>query len=173
MIGNKYIVYLHINKFNNKVYVGITKYSDPRKRWNYGYKSNPYFNNAIKKYGWNSFNHIILFRNLDRKSSCRIEQLLISRYRKRNKCYNIANGGEGSLSMSEETKNKLREYKGPKSSQYGKNHSPERIEEQRRIAKRCWELQRESRLTELLKYGFKKGENHPNYGKHLTKEEKK
>lgn len=29
--------------------------------------------------------------------------------------------------MSEETKNKLRKYKGPLSSQYGKKHSPERI----------------------------------------------
>lgn len=34
----KYYVYLHINKINNKVYVGITK-KVPEDRWKRGYKS--------------------------------------------------------------------------------------------------------------------------------------
>lgn len=167
---DRYIVYLHVNKLNKKIYVGITKYSDPSKRWKYGYKGNPHFNGAIQKYGWDNFEHIILFRNLSKEVCCRLEQLLISRYRKQNRCYNIANGGEGASAMSEETKNKLRSYIGPKSSQYGKKHSPERVEEQRRIAKECWIKQREHRLKELLKYGFKSGKNHPYYGKPLPEE---
>ena len=110
MEERKYIVYIHKNKINRKVYVGITHYTNPEKRWNYGYKSNPYFQSAINKYSWNNFEHIILFRNISKELACREEQLLISRYKKRGICYNIANGGEGSEAMSEETKNKLRKY---------------------------------------------------------------
>lgn len=169
---DKYIVYLHINKINRKIYVGITKYSNPNKRWSYGYKGNPHFNGAIKKYGWNNFEHIILFRNLSKAASCRLEQLLIFRFRKQGRCYNIANGGEGTSSIAEETINKLKSYTGPKSSQYGKKHSIERIEQQKEATRRCWIEQRESRLSKLLKYSFKPGKYHPNYGRARTDEEK-
>ncbi len=165
---NEYIVYLHINIINSKVYVGITKYHNPSKRWSYGYKHNPYLNSAIIKYGWENFKHIILFRRLPKDAACRIERLLIARYRKSNRSYNIANGGEGAKAVSEETKAKLREYRGVKASQYGRKHSRERIEQQREIAKKCWKLQRDHRLKELLRYGFKSGAEHPNYGKHLS-----
>lgn len=32
-MGNKYTVYLHINKSNQNVYVGITKRYNPKIRW--------------------------------------------------------------------------------------------------------------------------------------------
>lgn len=145
MEERKYIVYIHKNKINGKVYVGITHYTNPEKRWSYGYKGNPYFQSAINKYNWNNFEHIILFRNISKELACREEQLLINRYKKRGICYNIANGGEGSEAMSEEIREKLRKYKGPLASQYG-------------------------RLKELLKYGFKSGTSHPNYGKTLSQD---
>lgn len=104
-------VYIHKNKINGEVYVGITHYTDPEKRWSYGYKGNPYFQSAINKYNWNNFEHIILFRNISKELACREEQLLINRYKKRGICYNIANGGEGSEAMSEEIREKLRKYK--------------------------------------------------------------
>lgn len=173
---DRYIIYLHVNKINNKVYVGITKHSNPELRWRCGYKNNPYFNYSIKKYGWDGFDHIVLFRNLPKEIACKLEIKLISRYRKKGICYNIANGGEGSIAMSESTKNKLRKYKGTRSSQYGKKHSPERIEQQREVAYRIWrnlsDKERENRLKGVKKYSFKSGKRHPNYNKPLTEEHK-
>ena len=59
-----YFIYMHINKINNKKYVGITYQNPPEKRWKNGKAylktSNPYFYNSIQKYGWESFEHIIL-----------------------------------------------------------------------------------------------------------------
>lgn len=54
LMEDRYIIYLHLNKINNKVYVGITKHSNPELRWRCGYKNNPYFNYSIKKYGFKS-----------------------------------------------------------------------------------------------------------------------
>lgn len=57
----KYIVYLHINKTNNKVYVGITSMAvNNRWREGKGYIKCEIMNRAILKYGWNNFEHIIL-----------------------------------------------------------------------------------------------------------------
>jgi hypothetical protein len=51
-----YSVYKHTNKYNNKIYIGITK-QNPIKRWanGKGYKINSHFRNAIEKYGWDNF----------------------------------------------------------------------------------------------------------------------
>ena len=70
---DRYIIYLHVNKINNKVYVGITKHSNPELRWRCGYKNNSYFNHSIKKYGWDKFDHIVLFRNLPKEIACKLE----------------------------------------------------------------------------------------------------
>lgn len=152
---DRYIIYLHVNKINNKVYVGITKHSNPELRWRCGYKNNPYFNYSIKKYGWDGFDHIVLFRNLPKEIACKLEVKLISRYRKKGICYNIANGGEGSIAMSESTRNKLRKYN--------------RIEKQRIIALHMWETRSKEEVSTSLKpYQYKAGSLHPNYGKSIS-----
>ena len=54
MREKSYIVYLHINKINRKIYVGITKYADnPNRRWmnGNGYKKDSIIYKAINKYG--------------------------------------------------------------------------------------------------------------------------
>lgn len=167
-----YIVYLHINKINKKIYVGITSYGNPKKRWSYGYRGNSHFQAAIDKYGWDNFEHIIVFKNLPKDEACRIEQFLIIRYRKQNRCYNIANGGEGATAMSNETIEKLRQYKGPLSSQYGKKLSFERKEYQASIMKTIWRSlsnnEKEHRLRGVKNHQFKAGTDHPNYGKTLS-----
>lgn len=109
MEERKYIVYIHKNKINRKVYVGITHYTNPEKRWRGGreYRRNILFNKAILKYGWNNFEHIVIFKNLSQEIACRIEILLIKRYRNKNSCYNIADGGQGISAMNETIKNKI------------------------------------------------------------------
>ena len=62
-----YKLYMHLNKTNGKVYIGQTKLSY-RLRWNdgKGYGSCSRFAKAIKKYGWNGFEHIPLIEKLSK-----------------------------------------------------------------------------------------------------------
>ena len=112
MREKSYIVYLHINKINRKIYVGITRYVDnPNRRWRNGngYRRDSIIYKAINKYGWDNFNHII-FCKTSKRTACLLERSLIKLYKKRKISYNIGLGGEGSESFSEETKEKLRSY---------------------------------------------------------------
>ena len=63
---NTWTVYCHINKINNKTYVGITSKKNPYERWRNGkgYADTPHFGAAIKKYGWDNFEHIIIASSL-------------------------------------------------------------------------------------------------------------
>lgn len=92
----KYLLYVHENKLNGKVYVGITSKSNPEKRWlnGNGYKGT-YFYNAIKKHGWNNFEHKILFEGLSQQQAFDLEKKLIFELKAQNKQYgyNIADGG--------------------------------------------------------------------------------
>lgn len=107
-------VYMHTNKTNNKTYIGITCKS-PKDRWRGGanYKHNVYFNNAIMKYGWDNFEHIIFAENLYKSVAHKIERSLIALWKsnKRQYGYNLSSGGESSHSgckHSLETKEYLR-----------------------------------------------------------------
>jgi len=65
-MSKNYLIYLHKNKINGKCYVGQTSV-DPLERWRtdgYGYHNQQYFYRAIKKYGWDNFEHIILETDL-------------------------------------------------------------------------------------------------------------
>jgi len=105
-----YTVYLHKNKINNKIYIGITSQM-PEQRWGSNgrnYKSSPHFYSAIQKYGWDNFEHKILFTNLTKEEACLKEQELIKKYNSTNRAYgyNSTSGGE-IFSMNEETKTKI------------------------------------------------------------------
>lgn len=105
-----YTVYQHINKTNGKIYIGITM-QNPKQRWgNNGcnYKSSPYFYSAIQKYGWDNFEHNILFQELNKEEACLKEQELIKRYNSMDKDfgYNSTSGGETFI-LNEETKQKI------------------------------------------------------------------
>lgn len=95
-----YTVYQHKNKINGKIYFGITG-RKPEERWgNNGsnYKSTPHFYSAIQKYGWDNFEHNILYKNLTEGEACNIEQILIKKYHTQDReyGYNILEGGQAS-----------------------------------------------------------------------------
>lgn len=98
---NNWCVYIHSNKINNKIYIGITC-KLPKDRWRSGanYKHNVYFNNAIMKYGWDNFEHIIFAEGLCKSDAHKIECSLIVLWKsnKRQYGYNLSTGGESSHS---------------------------------------------------------------------------
>lgn len=106
-----YAVYRHRNKINGKVYIGITRQNPPAARWGSNgcnYKSSPHFYAAIQKYGWDNFEHIILFQNLTKEEACLKEQELITKYNAtdREYGYNSTSGGEVYV-MNKETRQKI------------------------------------------------------------------
>ena len=123
-----YIVYEHINKINNKKYFGITKRT-AEQRWGKegkNYKTSPCFYSAIQKYGWDNFEHIILFENLTKEEACQKEQELIKKYRTNDRefGYNLTSGGDYFV-MNKEVKIKIsKALKGNKNN-LGKKHSEE------------------------------------------------
>lgn len=128
MGDNMYTVYMHKNKTNGKVYIGITG-KKPEVRWSNGTGySKSYFANAIKKYGWDGFEHIILFTGLSKEEACEKEKELIRVFNSTSKeqGYNIATGGEVNCGykISDERKKHLSEINtGEKHPQYGKHRS--------------------------------------------------
>jgi group I intron endonuclease len=159
---------MHKNKINGKMYIGITS-RVPEVRWGnngsqYTKTKNPCFYNAIQKYGWDNFEHIILLENLTEIEAKTKECELITEY---HTCvydnpkmgYNMTMGGEGLLGHihSEETKRKMSESRsGENNPWYGK-HLPEETKK---------------KLSESLK-GKMVGENNPFYGQKHSDETKR
>ena len=91
----KFIVYEHVNLFNNKRYIGIIS-QIPEVRWQRGsgYRENTIFFRAIKKYGWDNFEHNILYEGLSNREALEIESTLIKKYKSLGVSYNISDGYE-------------------------------------------------------------------------------
>jgi group I intron endonuclease len=197
MSGTKeYCVYKHTNKVNGLVYIGITS-QRPKARWRNGKGYKPgkdengnekesHFWNAINKYGWDGFDHLVLVRGLTEDEAKWLEIQLIAAYdsANREKGYNISNGGD---IVSEETRQKISEAnKGENNGMYGKTHSEEvrqKISEANKGKTHSEETKR--KISEANKGRFHteetkqkirenrprlKGEDHPWYGKHHSEE---
>lgn len=156
-----YVVYMHRCKENGKIYIGKT--NDIKRRWRSngieykpgkGEENNRPFWNAIKKYGWSCFEHIILEKGLTDEEASEKEKYYIRLYDARNKAkgYNVAKGGNGGLIYKEHPK-------GMK----GKHHSEEKKVQQRELMKR---LNAEGKCGANWKNGHPKGMS----GKHHSEE---
>lgn len=106
---NNYTIYAHKNKINGKLYIGQTC-QKPEYRWNNGkhYQNCTAFNRAIQKYGWDSFEHIILFQNLTKEEANQLEIELIQQYDTTNREYGYnCQAGGNDKSLSQEGKEKI------------------------------------------------------------------
>lgn len=165
---NNWSVYCHINKTNNKKYVGITEQKvENRWRNGNGYK-NGYFKNAIKKYGWNNFEHIVLKDNLSQYEAEELEIYYISIWNLTDKSfgYNLCNGGNTSdgYKHTNESKEKMRLShiglsSGSKNPMYCKCHTEEVKKEISNHNKNYYKHKENHPLYQ------KYGEANPNYGK--------
>lgn len=151
MSEKKYLVYRHTAP-NGKMYIGVTSLPTYKRwRYGYGYKNNPYFFNAIQKYGWNNFKHEILLDNLTREEASLAEEIFITYWNltQKDKGYNINNGGLSNYEISDETRRKMSE------AHKGKRHSDSTKE---KISKNHADVS---------------GINHPLYGTHRSEETKR
>lgn len=93
-LGN-YTVYKHTSP-NGKVYIGITR-DNLQHRWKggHGYVNNAHFFRAIQRYGWDAFEHEVLFTELTEAEAIEKERELIALYDSTNpaKGYNRDPGG--------------------------------------------------------------------------------
>lgn len=92
------IVYVHTNRVNGKVYVGQTN-TKPSYRWGKegnGYKRSTSFRNAIKKYGWDNFDHQIVATAGTQQALDNLEKvwIVLLQATDRNHGYNLTSGGE-------------------------------------------------------------------------------
>ena len=174
MEEHNYTVYMHKNKINGKVYIGITK-QKPQYRWSNGKGyDNQYFKRAIKKYGFNNFEHLILYENLTQKEAEQKEIKLINYYKssERDFGYNISKGGmvNNGVPCSEEKKKKIsKANKGIKNGMYGKHHTEEEKKKISEASKKLWKNQEHrKRMLKLLnnnRHDFEKGHIPWNKGK--------
>ena len=116
-------VYMHVNKINNKKYIGITCKQTPQKRWgNNGYYylrkdkngtyKHPLFANAINKYGWDNFEHSILYSELSEQEAKQKEIELIAYYHTYigdPECcgYNMTLGGDGRVKYNTKSESQM------------------------------------------------------------------
>lgn len=116
-----YCVYIHTNKVNGKKYVGQTIHGDhPKKRWvnGLGYQLQTYFWRAIKKYGWDNFDHEVIASRLTKEEADNFEKILIKLLNTTDRSfgYNISLGEDGTCGVKptdeqiQKRKNTMRKY---------------------------------------------------------------
>lgn len=173
--SQKWIVYIHTNKINNKKYIGQTGRSlEDRSGANgNGYKHNPRFWRAIQKYGWDNFKHEVIADKLTKEEADKIEKELIKKFKTQDRQYgyNITDGGEGVSGWvpSDEwlQKNKERNQ-GENNPMYGRTHT-EQARQRQSLAKQGRFEGNKNPMYGIHRYG----QDSPNYGKKMSEESKR
>lgn len=165
---DKYTIYLHRNIINQKCYVGQTKELNPTRRWRNdgsGYKSQTKFYNAIQKYGWENFEHIILDVVNTIEEANQKEQLYIILFDSYNNGYNADYGGknaevsfEEKLKISESLKkyNQKHPEAGQKHSKFLKEYYQNNPKERIRISNEQSERWKDPELAKKYQAGLDK-----------------
>lgn len=103
-------VYLHVSKLDGRMYCGVTSQS-LIDRWSYGkgYKGCSHFDRAIKKYGWDSFEHVVLLAAGTKEEANELEETIIRCCHLQDSHYgfNISDGGYSGTGISDEGKARL------------------------------------------------------------------
>lgn len=138
ILDKTYCIYMHENKINGKKYIGQS--CNVKRRWEGNgvhYASCRAFYNAILKYGWDNFNHIILEEGLSLENANAKEIEYIKQFNSTNPQfgYNISEGGKNmprpfiseylKKQWQDENyrKQKIESLSGPNSHFYGTNKS--------------------------------------------------
>jgi group I intron endonuclease len=114
-------IYVYINRNDNKMYIGMAVDFKDRDRRHRKDSFNPnnnayngHFHNAIRKYGWDSFDSMILEENLERDILPLQERFWIAIAKALDiELYNMTDGGEGTFGRktSQETRDKMSKAK--------------------------------------------------------------
>ena len=140
----EYKIYVHVNKINGKIYIGQTK-KELNNRFGCNgnnYRNSSHFWNAIQKYGWNNFEHLLLIDGLSLEMANIIEEELIKKYDSMNNKvgYNMMSGGKNKVRRQEVTDKIAEKNRNPSPetlrrmslASKGRKHSPEVIEKIRK-----------------------------------------
>lgn len=167
------VVYQHLKPCGEVFYIGIGVPKRPYIKSS----RNSHWENIVKKYGYTIE---VLFTELTLKEACQIEVYLIKYYGRRDlnsgNLVNKTDGGECKYSISEETKQKIREKRlGTKASEDTKNKiskihlGSKRSEETKQKMSEIQIGRRHSKETctkiSNAKKGTQVGKNNPYYGK--------
>lgn len=111
------IIYKHTNIINGHSYIGST-IQDPNRRWRKtdktynSYKSCTVFYKALKKYGWNQFDTIILEENVSFRDLSSREEFYINQFKTLVPAgYNTVKIIDGRVEYQEETRQKISKSK--------------------------------------------------------------
>lgn len=171
-----YSLYVHTNKENGKMYVGITSCT-PELRWKkgFGYSDRLPIGRAFRKYGWDGFTHEIIAENLPEDVAKDLEIKLIAVWQTQNPeyGYNICAGGDGVSGWhpSEETKRKIGAAHKGKFGEANPNFGHKWTEEMREKA-RNRVVSEETRRKQSECAKKKTGEKNSFFGKHHSDETK-
>lgn len=114
-MNKKFIIYKHTNKINNKVYIGCTCRSINARAGKNGknYSLNKRFWNDIQLFGWNNFEHKILYDNIQTlEEATELESKEMKRYESfiPEKGYNIHSSSNAKSACSSNLKIKVYQY---------------------------------------------------------------
>lgn len=127
-MNKTFFVYMHCLKKDGRVYIGQSCSSSLRERSGSNgcrYKGCTKFYNAIQRYGWDAFDHIVLADNLTLEEANQLEASYITQYDSINNGFNIYEGGRNHLCTVEQRYQMSERMKGEKNPNYGKPRSEE------------------------------------------------